>query len=360
MPVEMGMWRLDGDAPRRLTTATLPSEAALEEYLERDPSLLGQRLLIIGRQVRTPHGKYIDLLAMDSDGNLSVLELKRDKTPREVVAQILDYGSWVSQLDRDDVTAIAESYLGRPFEVAFEEVFDAPPPDDLNSELSLTIVATDLDPSSERIVTYLRSFGVPINALFFSHLEDDGRHYLARSWLRAPDDTGSTGGRGSGKRADWNGRDWYVSFGDNPTRAWQDGRRHGFVSAGGGAFYSGTLRGLPVGARVFVHVPKRGYVGVGITIGEARRADEVTVPVNDVWTPMRSLELAAAYALDENLPDDQAEWVVPVRWLASQPLTDAYWEKGLFANQNSACKLRQAFTIDRVTAHFRLGDDSSE
>jgi hypothetical protein len=354
------MWRIDGDAPRRLTTATLPSEAALEEYLERDPSLLGHRLLIVGRQVRTPHGKYIDLLGMDSEGNLSVLELKRDKTPREVVAQVLDYGSWVSQLDRDEVTDIAESYLGRPFEVAFEEVFGAPPPDDLNSELSLTIVATDLDASSERIVTYLRTFGVPINALFFSHLEDEGRHYLARSWLRAPDAAGSTAGRSSGKRAEWNGRDWFVSFGEGPSRAWQDGRRYGFVSAGGGAFYSGTLRGLPVGARIFTHVPKHGYVGVGVTLGEARRADQVTVLVDDVWTPLRSLELSGHYALNEDQPDEYAEWVVPVRWLASQSLAEAYWEKGLFANQNSACKLRQAFTIDRVTTHFGLSDDSAE
>ena len=41
---------------------------------------------------------YIDLLAIDADGNLHVLELKRDKTPRDVVAQVLDYGSWVTTL----------------------------------------------------------------------------------------------------------------------------------------------------------------------------------------------------------------------------------------------------------------------
>jgi hypothetical protein len=29
------------------------------------------------------------------EGRIHVIELKRDRTPREVVAQILDYGSWV-------------------------------------------------------------------------------------------------------------------------------------------------------------------------------------------------------------------------------------------------------------------------
>lgn len=69
MPVEMGMWRIDGETPKRLTSASLPTEATLEAFLERDPSLLGERLLVIGRQVHTPHGKYIDLLAMDAEGN---------------------------------------------------------------------------------------------------------------------------------------------------------------------------------------------------------------------------------------------------------------------------------------------------
>ncbi len=190
MPVEMGMWRIDGDTPKRLVTATLPSEATLEQYLEKDPSLLGERLLVIGRQVHTPHGKFIDLLAIDGEGNLHVLELKRDKTPRDVVAQVLDYGSWVSTLDRDSIIDIANDHLGDvAFEAAFEEVFGTSAPDELNAALQLTIVATDLDASSERIVTYLRTFGVPVNAVFFSYLEDDGRRYLARSWLAREDES---------------------------------------------------------------------------------------------------------------------------------------------------------------------------
>ena len=109
MPIEMGLWRIDGDKPQRLVSTTLPTEAMLEDFLESDPSLLGTRLLVIGRQVRTPHNKYIDLLAVDGEGAVHVLELKREKTPREVVAQVLDYGSWVSSLTRDEVISLAST-----------------------------------------------------------------------------------------------------------------------------------------------------------------------------------------------------------------------------------------------------------
>ena len=366
MPVEKGMWRIDGDTPKRLSAATLPSEATLEHYLEKDPSLLGERLLVIGRQVHTPHGKFIDLLAMDGEGNLHVLELKRDKTPRDVVAQVLDYGSWVSTLDRDSIIDIANDHLGDvAFEAAFEEVFGTSAPDELNAALQLTIVATDLDPSSERIVTYLRTFGVPVKAVFFSYLEDDGRRYLARSWL-AREDENETGGTAygknrNGKRAEWNGRDWFVSFGaDTGGRQWEDARKYGFVSAGGDAWYSRTLRNVPVGARVNVSIPQRGYVAVGEVTGPAQRFDSAEVTVDGHVVRLADQQLIGRYqhgADGMTQTDDVAEWVVPVRWLTTVPAEQAYWEKGMFANQNSACKLRQEFTLERLAQRFRLGDE---
>jgi len=55
MPMEMGMWWTGGDTPKRLQTETPPSEATLEHYLERDPSLLGECLLVIGHHRAPGH-----------------------------------------------------------------------------------------------------------------------------------------------------------------------------------------------------------------------------------------------------------------------------------------------------------------
>lgn len=361
MPVEMKMWRIDGDDPRPLASAVLPSEATLEDFLEKDPSMLGDRLLVIGRQVRTPYNKYIDLLAIDADGDLHVLELKRDRTSREVAAQVLDYGSWVSTLVRDDVRDIATQHLDRPLEMAFEEAFGDSLPDELNGAQQLSIVATSLDSSSERIVRYLRGYGVPINAVFFAFLEDEGRGYLARSWLVDDQDTDSGAApRKKGKRAAWNRVDWYTAFGGSLGRVWEDGHKFGFISAGGGPRYSGKLRRIPAGDRVNVYVPGHGYVAVGTTLAEATRFSQAKVLRDDEWVRLADQPLTGnyEYGTPEGPEDDEiAEWVIPVDWIDARPVSDAFWETGMFANPNPVCELRQEFTLERLAQHFGLTED---
>ena len=98
MPLEIGLWRVDEGSAIRVGTSGFPLESRLEDLIESDPAILGEPLLLIGRQVPTDYGKFIDLLTVTAEGALHVLELKRDSTPRDVVAQVLDYGSWVQGL----------------------------------------------------------------------------------------------------------------------------------------------------------------------------------------------------------------------------------------------------------------------
>ncbi len=354
MPVEMGLWRVDGSTPTRVGLSMLPQEKQLEELLAADPALLGERLLIFGRQVPTKQGKYIDLLGMDSEGAVHVLELKRDKTPRDVVAQTLDYAQWVSTLDRDEILEIARKHLCKELAEGFSEVFGGDSlPEEINDEQKLLIVASQLDDSSERIVNYLRTFGVPINAVFFAHLEDDGRRYIARSWLVEEETAEPVNSKVAKTKAAWNGVDWYASFGDEEGgRQWSDGRQFGFVSAGGGPFYSRTLRKLPIGARVNVAVPGHGYVGVGEVIREPRRFDQATTIVDGVARPLVEVVSGQYGFPGDGLDDDLAEWVVPVRWRETLPIEQAFWVKGMFANQNSACKLRDEFTLGKLRERF--------
>lgn len=72
----------------------------------RQPRILSSEWMLIGRQVDTGFGGRIDLLALAPDGSLVLVELKRDRTPREVVAQALDYAAWVEGLAADDIVDI--------------------------------------------------------------------------------------------------------------------------------------------------------------------------------------------------------------------------------------------------------------
>lgn len=363
MAVEMGLWRAEGGNLSRIVPTPIALESQLETYIESDPAMLGETLLIIGKQVPTAHGGFIDLLALDETAAVHVIELKRDKTPREVTAQTLDYASWVATLSRSEVDAIFEAHSpDLALEEAFAERFNETLPDEVNASQVLTIVAASVDAATERIVRFLNEdFGVPINVVFFRHFSDNGSSYLARTWLvehegSAPASAAAVA-RKARTREPWNGTDWYVSFGeDTGGRQWADGMKYGFVSGGGGEWYSRTLKNLYPGARVFVCIPKLGYVGVGSVTGEAQRFDQTTVNFNGVDTPLMDVPLEGHYRHGGDASDDFVEWAVPVEWAHVVPREQGFWRTGMFANQNTVAKLRQQFTIEQVSAAFGLDD----
>lgn len=110
MPLEVKLWKIEADKLQPIDQARLDLEERLEEWLRGDIGLLSDDLLVIGSQIAR-YGVPLDLLAVDRDGNLVVVELKRDRTPRDVVAQALDYASWVQELGREDVEEYAREYL---------------------------------------------------------------------------------------------------------------------------------------------------------------------------------------------------------------------------------------------------------
>ncbi|MCE5211527.1 MAG: endonuclease NucS [Deltaproteobacteria bacterium] len=111
MPIRHAIWKV-GEKPASLSEVSLGTEAMLEKMIYEDPNILSDRWMLIGRQVPTAHGGKIDLLALNQDGQIIVIELKRDLTPREVVAQALDYASWVQKLEAAEVVKIYNSFSG--------------------------------------------------------------------------------------------------------------------------------------------------------------------------------------------------------------------------------------------------------
>lgn len=245
----------------RVEHRRLPKEDVLEGWLVDNPEFLGLDLLIIGRQVITDFDGHIDILAIDRKGDLTIIELKRDRTPRDIVGQVLDYASWVSGLSTKDVHGVAGGYLHHPLNEAFSQRFGADLPKDLNSTHNMVIVASELDESSKRIVEYLaRVHDVSINTAFFSTFDCGGTLFIGADWLMDQEEVETRAERK--KRPEWTGF-WYVNVDDSEHHKWEDCRKRGFLAAGGGRVYSDALLQLAVGDRVFAYQKKAGYVGYG-------------------------------------------------------------------------------------------------
>lgn len=360
MPIEIGIWRIDNGQPGKIAFSTLESERKLEEILNNDISPLSSNLMLIGRQVPTAFNTFIDLLAMDAEGNLSVIELKRHRTPREVVAQALDYASWVQNLTYKEIADLYKDHHGgKEFEQGFAETFDTNPPEKLNESHQLIIVAAELDSASERIINYLSgNYGVPVNAVFFRYFKDGNNEYLTRTWLIDPQEAevkASQAPAGKGRET-WNGQDYYVSFGDDGegNLIWEDGRKFGFVAADGGRWYTRTLQSLSPGLRIFVCVPGKGYVGVGKVIDTVRTIREFEVQVNGTLTPILEAPLKGTYRRDQADDPENCAYFVAVAWEKTLPISQAIWKKGMYANQNTVTKLRNRFTLELLVKRFGL------
>ncbi len=362
MPIQHAIWKV-GTSPAPLSKSKLVSEQLLEDMIVADPRILSSEWMLIGRQEITPNGGRIDLLAIAPDSSLVLIELKRGKTPREIVAQALDYATWVEQLTSERIAQIYRNYSsGQKLEDAFKNRFGFEIDEDqLNSSHQIILCASELDPSTERIVAYLNDKDIPINVFFFQVFQHGEEQLLSRTWLIDPQETQENVAnttKSAGPKEPWNG-EFYASFGDGPSRSWEEARKYGFISAGGGSWYSQSLKMLNPKDRIWVRIPGQGFVGVGIVEASAVQASEFQVETESDSKPCLEV-LKADYHRESADDPEKAEYFVKVRWLETVKQNQAFHEVGFFGNQNSVCKptapkWRQ--TIERLKECFPKWDE---
>lgn len=94
-----------------------------------------------------------------------------------------------------------------------------------------------------------------------------------------------------------------------------------------------------------VRVPKT--AGVGDVIGEAMLSKDFVV--ERAGQQVLYLSVATASGASRNQDDPAlAEWVVPIRWIATRSREEAVVDSDFFANQNSAVKLTHGNTLKRL------------
>jgi hypothetical protein len=158
----------------------------LEKWIASRPEILGSDIAIIGRQVTTRSGP-IDLFGIDRNGNTVIVELKRDKLPREALAQSIDYAANVAEWDIDRINEISLKYTGKNLEDLLSEEFDEKTIENLNINQTqrILLVGFSIEDSLDRMVAWLsNNFSVNVNAIVLHYAKtSSGTELLSRTTI---------------------------------------------------------------------------------------------------------------------------------------------------------------------------------
>jgi len=169
-------------------------ETDLEILLEKNPEYFFERsnVLIIGRQVTTNLNTFIDLLGIDNSGNTVIIELKRAKTPRETIAQLLEYASFIEKLDYSQLNTIFQDYSGEENNLdEYHQQFFKNQSDEkvsFNKSTRLIIVAQEISREIQQTAQYLQNKGFDIYCIEFKYFKTPAGEKIITSDLTVGDE----------------------------------------------------------------------------------------------------------------------------------------------------------------------------
>ena len=142
----------------------------IQEWIDDTPEILGEKLLIIGKESILPSGIRLDLLAIDENGNLVIIELKRDTSGNHVEWQAIKYASYCSAFTDEEIFKIYQDYLNKKYNdkdakreienflVTFEM-------EKLNKEQRIILVSRDFNSDVASAVLWLNDKGLDIKCI---------------------------------------------------------------------------------------------------------------------------------------------------------------------------------------------------
>ena len=200
----MPIFRLEGDKLIIAEETDVELEQHLEIWIENSPWAVIQDELVlwIDRQASAQDEEgtvFPDLLGVDTEGNLVIVEFKRGKTPRSVVAQLLEYAAWADELPPEQIHEIADAYFekreefrGKTFTEAFREVFDIPETDELpplNRNLRLFVVAEEIQPRVAHVCRFLRrSYKMDVSCIAVSKFQTESGDEIVSTETKVGDE----------------------------------------------------------------------------------------------------------------------------------------------------------------------------
>lgn len=244
-------------------------EKDIEKWVVNRPKILfsdPDSVMIIASEVSGE--LQADVLAVDSQGNLIVIEIKRHMADRNAVGQILDYAARFSTWSEKQFNQRWKSQVGEGRGDLFDEFRrfvdnSSFAREDFLKNRRLYILAAGEDDSMKCIISWLRDgYGVPIDFVPFGLYKDGDETFLKMGKIDVTPIV---------SKAEW-GFDWF--FNTNETyapNAYEKMIADNVIAACGyGPEKTEHKMGLPdKGQRVFMFVNGKGIIAVGTVVGDS-------------------------------------------------------------------------------------------
>ena len=154
----------------------------IQEWVEKNPEIIENNLLIIGKEVPLLSDIRLDLLAIDKKSNLVILELKRDDSGRNLDWQAIKYASYCSNFTPSDIFRQFAEYLGTnedEAETKIEEFIDAENFEELNQHQRIILVSKEFHSDVVSSVLWLRDYGIDLSCVRLTpYIDEDGTLFI--------------------------------------------------------------------------------------------------------------------------------------------------------------------------------------
>ena len=147
----------------------------IEKWIENYPAILGEELLVITTEYDRfdKTSERLDILALDTDGVLVVIELKRDDSGKNVDLQAIKYAAYCSNLRLDEVCQLYQAYYNKRGQDLDDgqvraKILDFIQNEDfeeINERPRIILVARLFRAEVTASVMWLRKFGVDISCV---------------------------------------------------------------------------------------------------------------------------------------------------------------------------------------------------
>lgn len=165
----------------KFSTLGLREAIDIEEWIENTPEILGEKLLIIHRQLQLPTGGKLDLLAIDKNANLVIIELKRDDSGTDVEWQAIKYTSYCANFLPEEIFRYYAKYLQSyedEAQLKIEEFIDEEI-DKLNEKQRIILVSREFHSDVISAVLWLRDYEIDIECVKLKlYLDRDNTLFL--------------------------------------------------------------------------------------------------------------------------------------------------------------------------------------